>query len=44
MAAWLATWWFAVSDEPDVSPEDALQVAQRALSKVNGLEDEIKEL
>lgn len=29
-------------DEPDVRPEDALQVAQRALQKCNGLEDEGK--
>lgn len=32
------TRWFGVSDEPDIRPEDALQVAQRALSKVNDLE------
>lgn len=30
-------------DQPDVRPEDALQVAQRALAKVNGLEDELAE-
>ncbi|PCR89294.1 hypothetical protein [Natrinema ejinorense] len=28
-------------DEPDVRPEDALQVAQRALSKVNDLERDL---
>ncbi|QCW03551.1 hypothetical protein [Natrinema pallidum] len=33
-----------MSNEPDVRPEEALQVAQRALSKVNGLEDEIEDL
>jgi len=31
-------------DQPDVRPEDALQVAQRALSKVNELERENEEL
>lgn len=29
---------------PDVTPEDALQVAQRALAKVNGLEQELEKL
>lgn len=32
------------SDQPDVRPEDALQVAQRALSKVNEQEQLIEEL
>lgn len=31
-------------DQPDVRPEDALQVAQRALSKMNELEEENEEL
>lgn len=31
-------------DEPDVRPEDALQVAQRALQKANELEQENREL
>lgn len=31
-------------DQPDVRPEDALQVAQRALSKVNELEAENEQL
>ncbi|WP_265109200.1 hypothetical protein [Halosolutus halophilus] len=30
--------------EPDVCPEDALQVAQRALAKVNDLEQELADL
>ncbi|WP_049925353.1 hypothetical protein [Halopiger goleimassiliensis] len=33
-----------MSEEPDVRPEDALQVAQRALQKCNGLEDDLDEL
>lgn len=33
-----------MSDEPDIRPEDALQVAQRALSKVNDLERQYDEL
>ena len=33
-----------MSDSPDVRPEDALQVAQRALSKVNDLERELADL
>lgn len=33
-----------MSDGPDVQPEDALQVAQRALSKVNDLERERDDL
>lgn len=31
-------------DDPDVRPEDALQVAQRALAKVNDLEAETEDL
>lgn len=31
-------------DQPDVRPEDALQVAQRALAKANALEDENEQL
>ena len=31
-------------DQPDVRPEDALQVAQRALAKVNDQEDRIEQL
>lgn len=31
-------------DEPEVTPRDALEIAQRALSKVNGLEEDVAEL
>lgn len=36
--------WSDMSDQPAVRPEDALQVAQRALRKVNDLEGEIDDL
>lgn len=38
------TRWFAMSEELDVRPEDALQVAQRALQKCNELEDRTADL
>lgn len=33
-----------MSDQPDVRPEDALQVAQRALAKANELERDLRDL
>lgn len=32
------------SDNPDVTPRDALQIAQRALSRVNSVEEDLAEL
>lgn len=31
-----------MSDEPDVTPRDALAIAQRALAKANGVEDDLQ--